>query len=190
MHESPPGERPPRPPGEGQGVRASFQPDRLLAEGNVVCNSPQFSTKDVRQLDVWFANPPPAVPAAYMPSTAGGPFLSQGERGATAGGGSAHTPGPSLLPQGMPGTADAGRQSHLEISGGTLQARVLMQGQRNGELTEATVIDNVKLRETQTAVPGDLPLLVTGQWLHATQPNSPQAKVPSRASRPTWKAAA
>ena len=140
-----------------------------------MCNSPQFSTKDVRQLDVWFANPPPAVPAAYMPSTAGGPFLSQGERGATGGGTPA--PGSSLLPQGMPGTADAGRQSHLEISGGTLQARVLMQGERNGELTEATVIDNVKLQETQTAVPGDLPLLVTGQWLHATQPNSSQAKV-------------
>ena len=44
-------------------------------------------------------------------------------------------------------------------------------------MTEVTVFDNVKLQETQTALPSDLPLLVTGQWLHATEANSPQAKV-------------
>ena len=65
----------------------------------------------------------------------------------------------------------------MEISGRLLQARVLLRDQQHGELTEVTVVDNVKLQETQTALPGDLPLLVTGQWLHATEANSPQAKV-------------
>ncbi len=54
---------------------------------------------------------------------------------------------------------------------------MLLRDQQHGDLTEVTVVDNVKLQETQTALPGDRPLLVTGQWLHATEANSPQAKV-------------
>jgi len=72
----------------------------------------------------------------------------------------------------------------MEISGRLMQVRVLLhdqqQGnptQQHGDLTEVTVIDNVKLQETQTALPGELPLLVTGQWLHVAEANLPQAKV-------------
>ena len=160
--------------------RSSFQPDRLLAEGHVVGTSPQFSSK-VQRLEVWFTSAVPVTPVAstagvavasapepYLPSTtASSPPTSrlQGDRGA-------------ILPLGTPNPAAVGgRQSHLEISGRLLQARVLLRDRQHGDLTEVTVVDNVKLQETQTALPSDLPLLVTGQWLHATEASSPQAKV-------------
>ena len=156
--------------------QTNFQPDRLLALGNVVGKSPQFSS-NVDRLEVWFTNAPPSigngarstgfsripgVPAeagttnAYVPSTAA----------------------PATSPLGMPGPAAVGgRQSHLEITGRLLQARVLRHDQQQSDLTEVTVVDRVHLQETQTAQPGDLPLLITGQWLHATEANSPQAKI-------------
>lgn len=167
--------------------RSSFQPDRLLAEGSVVGTSPQFSSK-VQRLEVWFTSAAPVALAAsaagvavanspkpYLPSTTASPplaRLSQGERG---------VPVPAMSPNLPLGTQDpvavGGRQAHLEISGRLLQARVLLRDQQHGDLTEVTVVDNVKLQETQTAQPNDLPLLVTGQWLHATEASSPQAKV-------------
>ena len=61
---------------------------------------------------------------------------------------------------------------------------------QQGELTDVKVFDNVILQETQTAQPSDKPLLVTGQWLHATEANSPHAKVTVTGGRPISKAAA
>ena len=187
-----PGRRPAAPGGEGSvpSSRGGFQPDRLLAEGNVVGDSPQFSMKDVQRLEVWFSSPPPVVPAApavgvaaaglpgpYVPSTMAGPALSQDERGASAPAVAASPSASPLLPLGPQAQAAGGRQAHMEIRGRLLQARVLLRDQQNGDLTEVTVVNNVNLRETQTALPGDLPLLVTGQWLQATQASSPQAKI-------------
>ena len=79
----------------------------------------------------------------------------------------------------------------MEISGRLLQAQVLLHDQpsgnraqphgdltqQQGELIDVQVFDNVKLQQTQTALPDEKPLLVTGQWLHATEASSPQAKV-------------
>jgi len=193
--------------------QSSFQPDRLLAEGNVVGDSPQFSLRELERLEVWFTSaaslspPVPAVGAAaagrptpYVPSTLGGPLLPQAGTGAPG-----STASSSASPLNPPGSRDSaatgGRQAHMEISGRLLQARVLLRDQQQGdlvevktdnqqlttdnrhrdqqqgELTEVMVIDNVKLRETQTALPGDLPLLITGQWLHATEASSLRAKV-------------
>jgi hypothetical protein len=169
-----------------------IEPDRLLAEGNVVGNSPQFSMKDVQRLEVWFAKAPlvPSVvaaagvaaansPAPYIPSTGGGPALVQGQTG-TPMSAAAPPPASPLIPLAGQDTAAGGRQSHLEISGRLLQACLLMRDQQHGELSEVTVTDNLKLQETQTALPTDLPLLVTGQWLHVTQASSPQAKIAVR----------
>ena len=163
--------------------KSSFQPDRLLAEGNVVGSSPQFASR-VQRMEVWFSS------AAPLAAVANG---TNDGRGHPSYGAMAGTPGPYVpstiastsplppipLPPGERGVpaAAGGRQAHLEIDGRLLQARVLLADQQHGELTEVTVVDNVKLRETQTAAPGDLPLLVTGQWLHATEANTPQVKV-------------
>jgi lipopolysaccharide export system protein LptA len=202
LHESPP-------PASGYPAagHSALQPDRLLAEKNVVGDSPQFSTK-VERLEVWFSHlaPFPARPQAaagtmypwsaagstgpYVPSTLNGPVLAQAPTGTS-------TPAESpLMPFATSNPAAAGGRHpegtrHLEIIGRLLQARVLLRdrgptvlrgegkpsAEQQGELTEVTVVDNVRLRETQTASPSDKPLLVTGQWLHATEANSPQAKV-------------
>jgi hypothetical protein len=192
---------------------SALKPDRLLAEKNVVGDSPQFSSK-VDRLEVWFTSAPPAAPLAgiaaaanaanprgtYLPSTLEGPALAPLPD--TSGGSALPAPAAAavassptdspLIPLGMPKPAAAGgRQSHVEISGRLLQARVLLRDQAlhdqpsqdqplhdqpQGELTEVTVTDRVQFRETQTASPGDKPLLVTGQWLHAAEANTPQAK--------------
>ncbi len=65
----------------------------------------------------------------------------------------------------------------MEVSGRLLQAHVTLHDRQQGDLTDVTVIDRVHLQETQTAQPGDPPLVVTGDWLHATDANSPRAKV-------------
>ena len=177
----------------GAGGEGGFQPDRLLAEGNVVGTSPQFSTK-VERLEAWFTNcggpsptwgrlptcrtmrqtgepPPGGSPEPYVPSTVRPAFQPDARL-------SSLQSLTYISPLGGQDPAAAGgRQAHMEISGRLLQARVLLRDQQHGDLTEVTVFDNVKLQETQTALPGDLPLLVTGQWLHATEASSPQAKV-------------
>ena len=65
----------------------------------------------------------------------------------------------------------------MEINGRLLQARVLLHDWQFKELTEVTVVENVRLVETQTALPDEKPLLITGQWLWAAEANSPRAKV-------------
>ena len=197
LHESPP---------DAAG-KSSFQPDRLLAEENVVGSSPQFSTK-VDRLEAWFtslpavaaaapavgaavagagqvanaaqaANPPhAAAPEPYVPSTTtpSPPTSLPGQEGGATAPAVAQSP-PASPPGGQDPAVATDRQAHMEISGRLLQARVLLRDQQHGELSEVTVIDNVKLQETQTALPGDLPLLVTGQWLHATEASSPQSKI-------------
>ncbi len=170
-----------------------FQPDRLLAEQNVVGDSPQFSLKNVERLEVWFAKAPaapPSLPAGvaaagvaagasppYVPSTAATLPLASFPSPSAAGP-VARTAGPVLpFALGPQAPAASGRQAHLEVSGRLVQASVLLHEQQNGELTEVKIIDNVRLQETQTAQPDQRPLLVTGQWLHATEANSPKAKV-------------
>ncbi len=168
------------------GGEGGFQPDRLLAEGNVIGTSPQFSTR-VERLETWFTTAPPVTSAAstagvaaagspqpYVPSTLASTTPSR--PGAVPASPRPGVPGAPPLGAQDPAAA-GGRQAHIEIRGRLLQARVLLRDQQQGDLTEVTVTDNVKLQETQTALPGDLPLLVTGQWLHATEANSPQAKV-------------
>ena len=176
-----------------------LQPNQLFALGNVVGNSPQFSCKADDRLDVWFTSAPQtlgnadaavppypfaarATPAAdtpsflaaaapndvnpapipvtsavpYIPSTAVPQFAGYGPQG-----------------QPPPGT----RQSHMEVCGRAIEANVTLHDRRQGDLTEVTVIDHVHLQETQTEHPGDLPLLVTGNTLHAIDANTPRAKV-------------
>jgi hypothetical protein len=65
----------------------------------------------------------------------------------------------------------------MEVSGRLLQANVALRDRKEGDITDVTVIDRVRLLETQTEHPGDLPLVVTGNTLHATDANSPHAKV-------------
>lgn len=186
---------------------SSFEPDRLLARGDVAGNSTQFSIKKADELDVWFTTAPPArglqaagdrtgmAPALGSPPTGAVDGTYAGNGGAVPPG-SQQPGGPGSLPPGAygppmasapaspPGVqnpAVAGqRQAHLDISGRLVKARVVLHDRQQGELTEAEVVDGVQVVETQTREINDLPLLVTGDWLHATEANSPQAKVTVR----------
>ena len=226
LHELPP-EKPPSPSGTGARSEGGFQPDRLLAEGNVVGNSPQFSAR-VQRLETWFTTAaavasgvPPSrrrcgsrLAAPYVPSTIAGPALagSPAARGRHGGpvprrrsrllrhcsawagkirrrpAGHRQVPGNPILKSAAACCKPAyscatSRRPSTDMAIGVLN-------QQHGDLTEVTVVDNVKLVETQTALPGDKPLLVTGQWLHATEANSPQSKVTVKGEPAHWKAAA
>ena len=132
LHESPP---------DAAGQAASFQPDRLLAEGNVVGDSPQFSLQGAV---AWKSGSPAAArrrgPAAGVaaarpthavcPRGDVGRPLAQGEEHRRRR--RSHHLFAAICRCTLPGAQDlaaaGGRQGHLEISGRLLQARVLLQG--------------------------------------------------------------
>jgi lipopolysaccharide export system protein LptA len=190
------------------------QPDRMLAQGNVHANTPQFSAA-VDQMDVRFEAatlslqeragvtrpaapgdggpalqlvryPGVDVPPAFAPPALVPPANVSQWRGTPVGGPvnlpppqiSPTSPMPMVRPAMLPGrpvAADAAaRQQHLEISGRVLEAKVLRREPTN-EISELTVIDNVRFRETQTAQPNEEPVLVTGTRLHVTDANLPSA---------------
>ena len=57
-----------------------------------------------------------------------------------------------------------------------LRARVLLDGPNSG-VSHLTVEDGVCFRETQTAQPGERPLLVRGDSLEIAEASGPRAKV-------------
>ena len=67
-------------------------------------------------------------------------------------------------------------QQHMEIAGGLIRAHMLMSDQAS-ELSELMVEENVRLAETQTALPTEKPLLVTGSLLKVTDANRPTSVV-------------
>ncbi len=165
---------------------STFQPDGLVAIGEVTGDSTQFSIKKADRLEVLFTTAPaPSLDASLRAGAPGAAPVNaingahaEGIRESGLGNSSASQspiPNPLLAAQGPASPGE--RHSHLEISGRLVQARVVLHEKQQGELTEATVTDGVRVVETQTAQVNDLPLLVTGDWLHATDANSPQAKV-------------
>ncbi len=173
-------DRPPQIAGE----KNELVPDRLLAQGEVRGDSPKYSMS-VDRMEVWFTTAPMAAPAAGPPLPPGeGRREGRSQTSRQYAEGSrqidSRTPAPPLPTASYPPPTNAlpeEPQRHMEIVGRLLQARVVMTDRQKGDLTEATVIDNVVLRETRTAQPGDIPLIVTGQRLAATNANTPQAKV-------------
>lgn len=144
--------------------QSRLQPDRMLAQGEVRVNSPQLSSA-VERLEIWFEA---AVQAAA------GPIARSTSARSGAPAGLATTAGPSGATHDA--SAGAARPQHLEILGSLLQARVRTHEQQQAELLELTVDGNVHFAETQTAAPNEQPLLVTGQRLHVSEANGPNAE--------------
>jgi hypothetical protein len=174
------------------GKEPELQPDQLFALGNVVGNSTQFSCKAEERLDVWFATPPspinvdaavPAYPfAARATPPANSPDVGNAYNPAQPLAASPapyvpSTAAPQIAAYGPQGPVPGAPHSHMEVSGRLLQAHVVLRDRQQGDLSEVTVIDRVHLQETQTAQPGELPVVVTGDRLDATDANLPQAKV-------------
>jgi lipopolysaccharide export system protein LptA len=187
LHEAPPDVVGGPPDHSASARTGSFQPDRLLALGEVAGDSTQFSIKRADRLEVWFTTAPRLPPGLVYRAEAGNSLA--GSLPPTNFSPSAPSASPHVaaapaagvvpaLPFAAQSPAAAGeRHAHLEITGRVIQARVLLHDRQQGELTGGTVTDGVRVVETQTAQIGDLPVLVTGDWLNATEANSPQAKV-------------
>ncbi len=183
------------------GSQSQLQPDRLSAHGAVRVESPQVSGA-VDQLEIWFESPPappagPALPLAVSPPAGPALPLAVSPPGiATAAPPSADqrasVPLRSMGPPPVPpaSAAPPARPQHFEILGRLLQARVLLHDRQQGELVELSVEDNARFTETQTAQPGEQPLVVTGRRVHVKDANRPQAAADVVGRRPASRAAA
>jgi lipopolysaccharide export system protein LptA len=135
----------------------TLRPDRMLAQHDVHMNSPQLSGK-MEDLRVWFedgatsqgpggpiAQPiglavqPPAVPMVPVGTTA-----------------------PAPLPTTASSQPPASQR--FEVVGRLLQARVAL-GQPQATVSNLTIEDGVLFRETQTAQPGERPIMIRGDKL-------------------------
>jgi lipopolysaccharide export system protein LptA len=131
--------------------------------------------------------PPPQAdrPPAASPSLVSGPVLTP--RGVQA------PASPPAAPAGepiAPGTIAAPPQavpasppleglppqSRFNVDGELLRVRIQIEGPVT-RVSEVIVEHNVKLRETQTRAPGEKPLLIVGQQLHALMPQPDAALV-------------
>jgi lipopolysaccharide export system protein LptA len=69
------------------------------------------------------------------------------------------------------------RPQHFEVSGRLLRARVVLHEGEQGEVSELMIEESVKLVETLTAEPDELPMRVSGERLHVVDAMRPHAAV-------------
>ncbi len=145
-----------------------LRPDRMSALGDVRLDSPQL-TGAVEKLEVWFEEEVLAEP---------GPDSTHAATGRITG----------VLPvyrsaepegwndRGSAGETESGREQQFDITGKVLTSLVAI---RDGEpeLSELTVEGNVVLRETRTAKPDEIPLIMTGDQVQVFEADTPQARV-------------
>ena len=167
----------------GGKTQAPPRPDRMWARHDVHVNSPQlFGT--VEDLQVWFDDPG----ASQGPAAAGNPMLgglaSAGLPVARPIGLTMPSPAGPMAPAGAaapapPQTAAASQPPALQrfkVVGRLFQARVALGGPQI-TVSRLKIEDNVQFLQTQTARPGDRPIMICGDSLEATSVNSPQGLV-------------
>jgi lipopolysaccharide export system protein LptA len=200
-------------PTQPAGAPSRFQPDRMLAEGDVRMNSPQL-TSGVERLEVWFdqktqangpgfrrqgagtdgaapnskpgvGNPKPEnllrmVPESRSEISNSRPATEDARPESLNRAPQTLTPDPRIL---NPDTRTldtpsqpAAPMQHFEVIGRLMRARVEMV-QQKAELAELTVDGAARFAETQTAQPGERPMLVTGERLHVADANLPQTAI-------------
>lgn len=183
----------------GPNNKTVIRPDRMLARQDVRLNATQLSGS-VDELQVWFEpmeQPKPQGLAAsisnlqamgqaaqlaqqfpasarvvqrVMAGTDWGPATS----GTAAAPGSVATPGTPPAPPAaaLPNAAEP--VQHFEIVGRLLRARMTQVGMQ-AELAELQVEGNVRFTETQTARPGEQPLVINGEQIHVIDGSKPSA---------------
>ncbi len=183
------------------GQRA-FQPDRMLARGQVHVSSEKL-TCAVEEMKIWFEQAVAAATAqagiAPLQRAAAVPGLArQGPPGPRAGG----LPVRQLPPVGNPALPGAvtgqwpaarapatgaylhhtayrtsGQRQHFEVVGRQLLAKVLVREGEQVALSELTIRDGVQLVETQTARPDEQPISVQGGFVQVVDADKPHAAV-------------
>ncbi|HWA99653.1 MAG TPA: hypothetical protein VG713_14220 [Pirellulales bacterium] len=140
----------PRREAAGPANRPELRPERMLAAGNVVIDSPQV-TANVDQLQAWFESP------AAAPGTAAAAPAAQP--------GGEELPAPHAKPAEPKPTAPPQQRFHVE--GQQLRLRSRARGNTN-ELAELIIDHRVRLTELPMAGKQEAPLLVVGDQLHLT----------------------
>ena len=159
----------------GPSQPAKLQPDRMLAIGHVKADSPQFSAM-VDQLEAWFQQASPTAGQAAQHAGAGRSGAARRKRPPDAAWPRRRRPARCHRGASPKTAAGPAAKSHMEISGRLLRAEVVLSpDQKAGELSDLTVVDNVRFVETRTALPDQRPALITGNWLKVTHANRPDA---------------
>jgi lipopolysaccharide export system protein LptA len=147
-------------------VRKKLVPAKLNALGaargaklgpdSVIIGSPQLDGT-VNKIEVWFKQPAPAAPApaGTAPAAAAPP------------------------PEPAPEAEAANPRQHFHVSGRLLQVNALLAGDRGGptQITDVILTGEAACTETQTALPGEQPLVIHGDQLHLVQPQPENAVV-------------
>ena len=142
--------------GDG-GKPGGLRPDRMLARDNVRLNSPQLSAKTA-QLEVWFEQ----IGSAY--SEQGGGAQSVGNSPEIL----------QIVQSGAAQPAETGVPRRFEVAGRLLRVRALLGGPQIA-LSNLLVVDGVSVREVQTALAGEKPLLISGDMLEVSNATEPTA---------------
>ncbi len=137
-----------------------LRPDRMWARHDVHMNSPQISSK-VEDLQVWFEEAVTNL-GQVMPVVQPIGLAVQPPAGATLPVG-ATVPAP---PQATAAPQPPAPQ-RFEVLGRLFRARVTL-GQPQPSVSNLTIEDGVQFRETQTAQPGERPLMIRGDKLEGT----------------------
>ena len=145
-------------------------PGRLLAEGDVQWKSTQL-TGSTPSLAVWF--PPQMSVAPHKPSDLSdesNPDRHSRQRNLRGGRVGQPSTRPNLTQHSQ------ASQSRFHLAGDSIRIQLVHNGDSIGA-EDITVDGKVYLSETQTATPGDLPLMVTGTKLRVQNASLPSAAI-------------
>lgn len=146
-------------PSSAEGGASRLRPDRMLARNDVRMNSMQLSGK-MDQMEVWFREE-----RQGQESPPRREFGSAGQTSSTQ---------PSLMSPGS--LSPASVQQRFEVTGRLLRAQVLLNGGQPG-ISQLQLEDGAQFVETQTAQPGERPILIRGDRMEVTNATSPEATV-------------
>ncbi|MGD0653454.1 MAG: LptA/OstA family protein [Thermoguttaceae bacterium] len=139
-------------PSGGPRGQSGFMPNYMKAQNQVTIDSTQLTAALEQQLEVWFEQKDtphsPSSQSSTLPANQGQNAAANQSQAASA-------------------RPEASRQ-HFKISGGKLQARMILNDQQIEDIVDLVIQDGVRLEETQTSAPDQRPILIQGDRLHGT----------------------
>ena len=164
-----------RPPSDGTSPTPRWQvvADKLLARPNVRIDSPQLSGATAL-LEAWFEqvasdNFGLGAKSPFGPGAEPGTGLRVGAPAASPAFGQRGPIGPVI-------TGGPAPQRHFDVGGDRIMVRFLT-GPPRTEVEDITIDGHARFGESQTAMPGEVPLLVTGEQIEVLRASAPDTLV-------------